>query len=128
MKPIPLSDFGRDHWSTLAYVETCCVDDRGILDKRRMRCNPTSHPAFVHSGGWETRYSTRLKGHSIEQAVLRRGHDDWDCVADFETAGLLTNEGTGINPVYALTRLGSSICAALRAHKAGGGSFSTFCP
>lgn len=32
--------FGKDHWSLLAYVETCCVDGQdgiGTLDRRRLR-------------------------------------------------------------------------------------------
>ncbi len=126
LKPIPLSDWGRDHWSTLGYIECRCVDNRGIPDRDHMRCNPARHPGLSGRGGWKPQYSTRLKGHSIEVPLQRAGHDDWDCAYDIEVAGLLIDEGSGINPLWKLTPLGLSICAALRAHKAAGGSFATF--
>lgn len=132
MKPIPLSDFGRDHWNLLAYVESRCVDDKGLPDLRHMRSNPVSHPGLSPRGqgfgGWKPEYATRLKGHTKESPVLRRGHDDWDCADDLAHAGLIEIEGTGINPVWSMTKLGSSVAAALRQHKAGGGLYSTFAP
>ena len=45
-----IHEFGRDHWSLLAYVECVCTDGKegiGTLDPDRMRRNEnsTSHPA-----------------------------------------------------------------------------------
>lgn len=60
--------FGKDHWSLLAYVETCCVDGQdgiGTLDRRRLRCNENNHPLLKGAyspTGWQPSYSTRLAG------------------------------------------------------------------
>lgn len=42
-----MAAWGRDHWSTLAFIETLCVDHHGGLSdkhRRNMRCNPERHP------------------------------------------------------------------------------------
>lgn len=132
MKPIPLSDFGRDHWSTFGYIECRCVDDKGIPNMTHMRSNPARHPGLSPRGqgfgGWKPEYSTRLKGHTAESPKLVHGHDDWDCADDLEAAGLIEIKGSGINPVWKLTDRGLRIAARLRMHKGDGGSFSTFTP
>lgn len=120
-----MSLWGRDHYSTLGYIECRCVDNKGIPDRSHMRCNPARHPGL---GGahWKPEYATRLKGHTTETPKQHRGHDDWDCAYDIEAAGLIEDIGTGVHPIWKLTDVGLNACAALRAHKAAGGSFSTF--
>ena len=137
-QPIPMSDWGKDHWTTLAYVETCVVDQHGYLDSRRMRSA-------------DERYPTRLAGFSRDPQRAVANHSDWDCVQDFIVAGLvMPAEGTtakGRLPFkefearaaklataaaryqqtrFALTEQGIVVCAALRAHKARGGNFAEF--
>lgn len=124
--PVPIADFGRDHWSTFAYVETLCVDKDGIPDRRRMRCHPQRHALLAHLDRWDKKYGTRLKGHMEDFPKVLPMHDDWDCIDDLIAAGLMRNKGTGINPVFQLTEWGLAIAAALRAHKVRGGTFSTF--
>jgi hypothetical protein len=128
MKPIPLSDWGRDHYSLLGYIECRCTDDKGVPDREHLRCNPARHPGLVNRAShlWKDGYSTRLKDHSYETPNQRRDHDDWDCADDLAAAGLIEIKGTGINPVWKLTDLGQRISARLRAHKMDGGTFSTF--
>ena len=132
MKPIPLSSFGRDHWSTFGYIECRCVDNKGIPSLDHMRSNPARHPGLsprgTGIGGWKAEYSTRLKSHTKETPNLAAGHDDWDCAHDLEEAGLVEDLGTGVNPMWKLTPAGLDMAAKLRAHKASGGSFSTFTP
>jgi len=123
--PVPIADFGRDHWSTFGYVETLCVDKDGLPDIRRMRCNPKTHPGLAHLP-WDKAYGTRLKGHMEDFPNTLPMHDDWDCIDDLIAAGLMENIGNGINPKFKLTETGLAVAAALRAHKARGGTWSTF--
>jgi hypothetical protein len=116
---VPITRFGKDHWSTFAYVETCAVDHEGQLEPRRMRCDENRHPQFVHIRGGTP--PTRLKGDEVLS-----DHDDWDCLDDCEIAGLVKNVGTGLIRVYQLTPLGQKIASDLRIHKQKGGTFSTF--
>ncbi len=126
MKTVPVIRFGKDHWSTFAYIETCCVDNGGRVDLRRMRCNPERHPGLAGlsvmgmNRAWEPRWGTRLKEGIVAD------HDDHDCADDLEAAGLLENIGSGINPAFRLTAEGFQAAGLLRQHKAAGGSFSTF--
>ena len=41
---VPVEQWGRDHYSTLLYVEACAVDAKGRLEHDRMRCNRSRHP------------------------------------------------------------------------------------
>lgn len=132
MKKIPIEQFGRDHWNTFAYIETVCVDQGGVPDKNRMRVNDKLHPGLagqyqmrdgVH---WKPEYSTRLKGHAEHDKRQQRGHDDWHCADDLEAAGLIKQEGTGLNPTFRMTEAGIQLISQLRRHKAAGGTWSTF--
>jgi hypothetical protein len=120
---VPMTEWGKDHWSLLAYVETCCVDAKGVIDHRRMRCNVERHPGLAlsqHKPSAPYHYPTKLRD-GVEPE-----HDDWDCFYDLEAAGLIEDVGTGINPVAKMTTTGLGLVAALRAHKANGGQFSDF--
>lgn len=128
MTSVPMSEFGRDHWSTFAYAECRIVDNDGMINKNHMRCNWARHPLFRHPGCDAVKYPTRLK-----DGVERPDHDDWDCLDDLEQEQLLVNVGTGMNRVYELTDLGRVIAAQLRAHMAKvkgvpQGKFDTFVP
>lgn len=120
--PVSISLWSKDHWSTLAYLECCCVDNNGKLDIRHMRCDRDRHPSFVHMmPSLDKKYPTRLKG-----GVELNDHDDWDCLDDAEKQGLIENIGFTMNPQYKLTALGLDVCGRIRKHKANGGSFSNF--
>lgn len=119
---VGIEQFGADHWSTFAYIETRTVDHKGVPNIPHMRCDADLHPQFAHSGTTGKKYPTRIKGGELEN------HDDWSCLDDFELLGLLENKGTGFNRVYKLTALGRLVAAQLRAYKAIEGSFATFEP
>ena len=119
-----LEQFGKDHWSTFAYAECCCVDDKGRLNNVRLRINRNKHPVGGHAYGnpsWKPEYGTRIKGGGIPDP----DHDDIDCLDDLEEVGLL-EQGTMVNPVVKLTEKGMEVAAKLRQHKANGGQFGTF--
>jgi len=117
---IPIYDWGRDHWSTFGYIEIRIVDFKGIPDNHHMRCDPKLHPLLAHEGSSGRTYPTRLREGEVPN------HDDWSCLEDAEAVGLLINTGTSLNRVYKLTDEGHHVAAALRRHKANGGSFATF--
>lgn len=122
MPPVPVAQWGRDHWSTFAYIETRIVDHRGVVHNQHMRCHPRLHRAFAHEGSRGPLAPTRLAG-GEELAQ----HDDWSCAEDAIAAGLLTvDERVPGAPVFALTDRGHTAAAALRRHKAGGGNFGNF--
>lgn len=106
--------FGKDHWSLLAYVECCAVDNKGVLDNRRMRCDIDRHPGLAHSGSGK-KYPTILVG-----GAELPNHDDWDCLDDLGDARFVGVGGTGIAPVVRFTDLGYKVAAALRQHMAQG--------
>lgn len=102
--PVPMARFGKDHWSTFAYIETRIVDYRGKLAADSMRCDRDRHPGLHsvrhHSAGYgDRKYPTRLKTEqpnpTLPGAAPRWGlveiadHDDYDCVDDLIAAGLL---------------------------------------
>lgn len=110
---LPLEQFGRDHWSTLLYLETVCVDADGRVDRRRMRCNINTHPAVAHQKEWNPAWGSRQK----DGTVLPE-HDDWDCAEDLERAGFLMIRGTAMNPHFTLMNLGEATAGVLRQWRA----------
>lgn len=107
---IAIERFGKDHWSTFMYIETCCVDDRGRCDRRRLRTDGA-------------RFPTRLKGGETIEC-----HDDLDCADDLEAAGLLESLGTGTNPMFKLTPAGWVMASKLRQYRAEGKNVGDFRP
>jgi hypothetical protein len=168
--PVEPARFGKDHWSTFAYVETRAVDHKGTIEHDHMRCDTDRHPMLALAGrrtsvvgfgmsGPSAKYPTFAKGEQIEN------HDDYDCLDDLVAAGLLAvamppvvdrtfrtayghvirdTDGSVVEPgfgtgmieqnvlmkhaTWSLTDKGHVVAAALRQHKANGGSFSTFEP
>lgn len=135
MDYIPIERWGKDHWSTLAYVETCAVDHLVTpniceLDRRRMRCNPFTHPYVAHLPHWDPNNGTRLRGFkSFAETpdLLIGSHDDWDCIVDMEHEDLLLI-CSAVNCLISLTDQGRDIANQLREHKSKGGTFSNFEP
>jgi len=115
-----IQEFGRDHWSTLLYVEARCTDNCGIPDRRNMRCLDSRHPQYSH-GHDSSAYPTRLAGDK-----LLPKHDDWDCVYDLERVGLVVIGGTGTHPVWQMTAEGQRIVGLLRTHKQSGQGIGAF--
>lgn len=153
-RPVPVEWWGKDHWSTLAYVEVLCVDKRRI-SLARMRCDVQRHPALLSSVGVAIpkRYPTFLRTGELPD------HDDWDCLRDAEAEGYLKIYGgskgvlvdvepgkrgplavraqrTPLNifgrseicypPRVRITVKGLHVVALLRQYKAQGGSFGGF--
>lgn len=131
---ISVEQFGKDHWSLLAYVETRCVDYKGELDREHLRCNEKIRPmlkGYRTAGpgmGWKPEYGTRLKGYfedRTNKALKLEDHDDWDCLDDLEDAGYIEILSL-VNGWVTLTKLGSEVSSKLRLHKAQGKMFADF--
>ena len=110
---VPVERFGRDHKSTLLYIETRCVDHGGKVIDENLRCDPKRHPGHGHLGRWDPKYGTRL----VDDTVLS-AHDDWDCIDDLVAAGLIERHGSTINPVFRVTEAGFAMVSALRRERA----------
>lgn len=148
---IPVARWGQDHWSTLAYIESRCVDHYGVLDNNQLRVHERRHRVYVYShpvmgvrtGG--SKYPTRLNDGEVES------HDDIDCVLDMQDAGYLdvicdhwlyqrNSANAGIPAPHrrmaspfpgwtlkvALTPEGQRIAGLLRSHKMDGGVWRDF--
>lgn len=137
---VPMEEWGRDHWSTLLYLESRWVDHGGHVRNEQMSCNARRHRKLFASDGnlelsataraWKDAYSTRLRdGQEI-------GHDDWDSLEDMAAEGLLTFDfvDRGRGPfeggavVVQLTERGAEIAGQLRAHRGSGRPVSDFMP
>jgi hypothetical protein len=140
MKRIKMTEFGRDHWSLLAYLETCCVeqargDGLAVFDKRRVRCHPKRHAIHNVNANmgdanlrWERNDATRLFGYKSDRETPRlrlRDHDDYDCLDDLEAAELVEVHSLANGAIKMLPR-GLRLAHMLRQHKTQGGSFATF--
>ncbi len=119
-KPIPMEKWGRDHASTLLYIESCCTDKGGKAGMDQMRSEPgrprkgwQGERGLAPGGPPQQRYATRLKG-----GFEMFGHDDWDCAGDFVEAGLLIWHGTSLQPLFELTPLGWEMATNLRKQRA----------
>lgn len=136
---IPMKDFGKDHWSTLAYVETLCVESSqkgvGTLDWKHVRVNENNHPLQAINFrtthvAWKRDFGSMLRGYfrpdgSVNTRRRRGDHDDIDCLDDLEQEGLIELLSMA-NGFVKLTDKGRRISGLLREHKSKGGSFATF--
>ena len=80
---------------------------------------------------WKPEYGSRLKGYfkedgTFDKTKLLLDHDDFDCLDDLETAGLIQNVGTMVNPYAELTKKGAQISSLLTLHKQKGGMYAEF--
>lgn len=130
MKKILPKDFGKDHWSLLAYIETRCVDYRGVLDVSHLRIKNSAigTGAPYNRPKWKSEWGTRLAGYfeSKDESRQIKNHDDLDCQTDLENAGYIENMGTGLNPACKMTKLGNQVASLLRQHKTDGKHYATF--
>ncbi len=134
---ISLAEFGRDHWSTLAYLENIMVeygecqvdlDPRMRTNRKHYRLLAERKHLARHVGTkWRLAQAMRPEhGSRISGGRVVTNHDDWDCVEDLIAAGLLMAKSPHNRPTLYLTPLGDRVAAALREHKRRGGTWSAF--
>ena len=129
---IPMSLWGKDHWSVFAYVHYLCVNHPGGFgepEPEEVQANLNRHPQFVLS-----RFGTVMDGAKwgirLKDGVELPGpdYDEYDCLDDAEREGLMDNKGTGLHRSYKMTNYGNEVAGELMAHKANGGNFADFIP
>lgn len=116
-----INNWGKDHWSTLAYIETLATEHDGMAKPSPLRMRAKTKrrlPSDAFMCGDE--YPTRLKDGILED------HDDWDCLNDMVKNGLLTQVYPTTQTAYHLTSRCKEIANQLREHKSNGGKFKTF--
>ncbi len=120
-----MNNWGKDHWSLLAYFETIAVDYNGKVDVRRIRINSTKRGygnGNISSIGWQDTWGTKMKDGNIPDTQ----HDDIDIMNDLEEAGFVKNIFTEINPIIEMTEKGREVVGKIREHKSNGGMFGNF--
>lgn len=117
MSPVPVSQFGKDHWSLLAYLAAMFYSEKTI-GGQQMRCSPDNPRR--HIGGWKDEYSTQLRDGSRVS-----GHDDWDCLWDLEREGFV-GVLTGASGIFWLTTLGNNTALSIINHRRTGGKMADF--
>jgi hypothetical protein len=131
--------WGRDHWSTLAYLDTVMTDCAGFEmgSDARMRANRRNarvmaavpRPKRVRSAHASPLPGTlAIEGSRLKDGQTVAGHDDWNCIEDMAQAGLFNIGPLGLAPgkVLKLSPLGRAVVARLRQHKQDGGQFAQF--
>lgn len=120
---IPMENWGKDHWSLLAFFETQVVKNINLIDTRRMRINDKKRQ-FGNGNGfsWQDSWGTRQKDGNIPDG----SHDDIDVMEELQKEGFCKNEFTNLNPLVTLTKKGWETCAKIREHKGNGGVFNNF--
>ena len=135
---VPMEFWGKDHWSTLAYVETVMVEHAGfqIGSDARMKSNRRNFRVMREQCPRPKRTNHAFGGivmNPEHSSVLRNAasvnHDDWCCVQDMAAAGLFIESDCQPGVVLRLSEYGAHVVNALREHKRVGGSYTTFkCP
>lgn len=120
---VPPTEWGKDHWSTLAFLEAMAVDNKGLVKVAYMRTDPDIHPKYDHDGEARKRkkYPTRLRDRSE-----LTGHDDWSCMEDMIDARMMFALMRDRRVWIFLTPFGTDVAGALRAYKAWGGLYRDF--
>ena len=127
---VSIERWGKDHWSTFAYIESICVDSTngvGRVGDCKVQTNFNRHPELAYMS--VTMVGTPLDGslHSIRLAdgveLPGPAYDEWDCIKDFERYGLVVEEMMSFEPAYRMTRLGNLVAGKVRAVKTLGGNY-----
>ncbi len=99
---IPPEQWGRDHFTTLLYLETRVVDHDGKLSDPHMRQKYSGYPCQLRDGELPN-------------------HGDYECLEDMRTAGLIDHgEGQGEVHRYELTVAGWRLAHFLRMRRGQG--------
>jgi hypothetical protein len=130
---VPMSHWGKDHWSTLGYVEHVDRTHRGKIDNAKMRCNERLHARFAQSSVPGQSVSGRGYPTRLRDDVEIEPHDDWSCLEDMAAHGIVhlffvENGTTSYKARAFLTEKGRVLANQLNTHKGRGKTWETFEP
>jgi len=122
---LPLTAFGEEHWTLLAYIDICCSGQAGRLEHRHLRTSSSGKEEAAMVITTRREPTSKRKTRHNDPAPPLNGHDDWDCLADLEAVGFveLVSYATGLVHIFPG---GLKAAAALRAHGERGESIKTF--
>jgi len=136
---VPIQLWGKDHWSTFAFIEDADRELDGRVKPQHMRCHSRVHRGFsTNRGPTGDDYPTRLK----ENVELDQ-HDDWSCLEDMSAEGLVAvffqhrlggrsgSEWSNTSEMKCrafLTEKGSALADQLLSYKRSGGNYHGFEP
>lgn len=137
---IPISHWGRDHWTTLAYIETVMVDMGGfqVGSDARMKSNRRNYRVMARDCPKPLRATNQAASLALvmephHATKLNDGqqvpnHDDWACVQDMGAEGLFAEGIDNIEPgvVLKFSEKGNRVANALREFRRGGGKMADF--
>lgn len=124
---VPMDLWGKDHWSTLGYIETKLVEGPcKVSFDARMRQNRRHYRVLMEARHHDGVPMSPQYGSRLNDGTYLPWHDDWCCVQDMIAAGLFKDGKWGKGFSLKLTDEGHIATAALRKHKIEGGGFSTF--
>lgn len=107
--PVPIEQFGCDHWHLFRVVMDVCVASSYYLSSMAPRMS------------W-------LDGATICRTVEIAGHTDLDVLSDLAAAGLLSSVSVSEETVYLPSLHGRSVSVWIDHHLTGGGHYSNFDP
>lgn len=139
---VPPAAWGKDHWATLAYVDSVMTDCGGfqVGADARMRAGRRNHRVMAQ-GCPNPKRAGNTRGmagpaFAVVSAAASRlatgqelaGHDDWSCVQDMAAANLFTTGAESVEPgnILQFSEKGKVWMQALRSHKQQGGNFAAF--
>lgn len=137
---VPMQFWGKDHWSTLAYIETVMVECAGfqVGTDARMKTGRRNSRVMANKCRQPKRPGKQSSAHCLvmtaEQSTklnngqLVTGHDDWSCVQDMAAECLFVQAAHDVEPgvVLQFSVLGHEIANALREFKRNKGQYSQF--
>lgn len=132
MEIIKIKQFGKDHWSLLAYVEYRAINRAGVLSIEHLRTkNPALQQNRTATNLWKPEYGSKLYGYFNEDGRVNEklrilDHDDHNCLDDLEESKLIKSFGSGLHPAYKLTKEGARVCGLLVLHKQEGKNYASF--
>lgn len=137
---VPMGFWGKDHWSTLAYLESVMVDCAGFQVGTDARMKTGRRNSRVMAEGCASPQRAGRATNALSMVMTEEqstklnngqrvsGHDDWSCVQDMAAEGLFAQAPDDIEPgvILAFSPKGDEIANALRIFKRNMGQFSQF--
>lgn len=137
---IPMGFWGKDHWSTLAYLESVMVDCAGFqvgtdarmkTGRRNWRVMAEGCASPKRAGRATNALSmvmTEEQSTKLNNGQRVSGHDDWSCVQDMAAEGLFAQAPDAIEPgvILAFSPKGVEIANGLREFKRNKGQSAQF--
>ena len=136
---IPITMWGKDHWSTLAYIDSVIAEHSfyPITIDSHMRTKRETYDYFLMNKAKKFGFITQpyynflssdAYGTKLNDGTTVMAHDDYSCIVDFAKEGLLNIDENSIitNKKIKFSDKGLTVMNCLHKHKVNGGTYSNF--